>query len=219
MTYDDDIYDLDEFQATPLNPHPLYISYATPAYYPELRQLIKTLDDLNLPYCVDTIPSFGTWQRNTQYKVEFIRNKLTQFKRPVVWVDADARIRQNPIIFRLLTDTVDVAVHYRDDTLGRRLSQSPDGEVLSGTIYFNYSSMAFEVLDKWEENNKANPNIWEQKNLQRALEQVNADIFKLPPSYCQIIASGKARMGDPNDAVIAHTQASRRLKNKVHSTP
>jgi hypothetical protein len=194
-----------------------YISYATPAYYGELDVLDDSMAAVGIDNCrLLRIKSLGDWQRNTQYKVAFIHEQL-QGEAPgdaLVWVDADARFRRAAPLFDNWPGE-EVGVHYRTDELGIRLGDKAKGECLSGTVLVRNTPRVHELLERWGAHNGMRPDVWEQKNLQLALEQIPVSVRELPVDYCMIVATGRARMGEPGTGVIEHTQASRKLRSKV----
>ncbi|HDP36856.1 MAG TPA: hypothetical protein ENN27_03160 [Candidatus Atribacteria bacterium] len=168
-------------------------------YEDEIKKLITSLEKFNLPYDIKTIDNLGNWQKNTQYKAEFCKRMLEKHQRPIVYLDADARVEQNPELFEKLD--CDIAVHYRNDE-----------ELLSGTLYLNNTYATKMLIDEWIKEIKKTPDIWEQKVLDRVIRKSNIKIEKLPPTYCQIFDS-MAGAGKP---VISQHQASRKFKEAVN---
>jgi len=179
---------------------PIFISYYTEntGYAEEVKRLIASLRRFNLEYDIEAIGNLGGWQKNTQYKASFIKKMLLKHKRSVVFIDADARILRYPSLFRNFK--ADIGAHYREKR-----------ELLSGTLYVGYNEKTLALVDKWIELNKANPAIWEQKNLQGALRDFGGSIGDLPAQYCKIYDI----MRTVKEPVIEHYQASRRLKRTV----
>ena len=188
------------------NKNYIIVSYYTrdTEYEEEKKRLVKSLNRFKLPYKIGALDNRGSWVKNCAQKAEFCLRMLTGYQRPVVWIDADAEVRRNPVLFRSLD--CDIAVHYMN---GR--------ELLSGTIYLGYTETTIELLHQWIRTNESHPETWDQVNLQRAIEIMkhtegyNLRLFELPPSYCQIYDL-MAHHGDP---VIEHNQASRRLKSQI----
>jgi hypothetical protein len=97
---------------------PLYVSYYTigSGYEAEAAELIRTLEIYKLPHRVTGVgKEFGeapwSWQRATQYKAEYIRDMQRSYPgRPIVWLDADARVMQRPRLFEWLK--CDVGAHW-----------------------------------------------------------------------------------------------------------
>lgn len=183
---------------------PVFISYWTTGtkYKEEAEKLAESCQSAGVDYDVREVPNLGTWQKNTQFKPVFIKQMMGEYNgRPVVWVDADARIVEFPEL--LYTMDADVAVHYRNGN-----------ELLSGTVFLSGSLKSKQLLDKWIEITKASPTVWDQKTFQDAVEiqlRSGLKLNRLPPSYCQIFDL----MADEGEPVIIHTQASRRLKGEA----
>jgi len=139
------------------------------------------------------------------YKSEFVKRKLLQHKKDIVWLDADAVVQQYPILFDVLDE--DVAVHYRHS--------DHEGDTLhSGTIYFRYNQEVLNMVDKWIEHCKCKTETFDQRSLQSAVrvfynERHKIRVMCLPDSYFQIY--DLMNWGKP---VIEHFQASRKFRGK-----
>ena len=83
--------------------------------------------------------------------------------RPIVWLDADARVRSMPILFGGLIHRADFAAHWREQS-----------ELLSGTLYFAPTPAAAALLSAWKAEQDQRPNEWDQVNLQRTLTRLAA---------------------------------------------
>lgn len=186
---------------------PIYIAFYTinTPYADEIRTLQESLEKHSLPYDIEAIPSFGSWQENTKYKAIFIQNMLFKHAgRAVVYLDADAVIKKRPVLFDELD--CDIAAHYYTN------SMRDDKELLSGTLYVGATKNAKKLVELWRCINYEYPDRWEQKNLAIALRFMpELKIVDLPPSYCQIYDL----MRDCGDPVIEHFQASRRHKQII----
>ncbi len=197
--------------------HPIYVSFFTTGsgYEQEARELVKTLDAFALPCDVIGIPGAvgqGAWHDNTRLKPAFLRTMLAKHAgRPVVWLDADARVRRYPELFERLGDEggqggCDFAAHWREDP------NYPHGELLSGTLYFSGSQRSIDLVHGWIRDCHANPTHWDQVCLDRAVTEATScaglRIAKLPAPYT-LIFDTMAHLGPP---VIEHLQASRRLR-------
>lgn len=175
----------------------MFVSFFSgPGYDIEARELVKTLDRFGLPHDVREAPDAGTWELNCGRKPTF----LLQMRREhpgesLVWLDADARVRRSPDLFRSLD--CDIAAHWRDGV-----------ELLSGTLFIGSGETAGELLEAWRDECTANPHEWDQKCLQRLVEGSRRwRMQTLPAEYTAIFDAGMS-----DDPVIEHMQASRRLK-------
>ena len=191
---------------------PVFISYYTKntGYEEEAKRLIGSLRRFNLEHDVEGVPNLGSWQKNTQYKAEFIKRMLLKHKRAVVFIDADAMLRSYPFLFRDFD--ADVAAHLRDYAQFPISRRHEGKELLSGTLYIDYNERTLPLVDKWIALNRQNPTVWEQKNLQAALEDFEGEFKELPAEYCKIYDTMKVIQ----NPVVEHFQASRRLRHEVN---
>jgi hypothetical protein len=168
-------------------------------YEKEKDSLVEDLERLNLRYFIKAIDSKGNWVLNTNEKSKVCLEAFDTYKEPVVYVDCDARIRKYPEFFDSLD--CDIAVHYRR---GR--------ELLSGTLFFNQTEKAREVIQAWVSKCAIFAQVWDQRNLASVLNDVkDVRIGMLPATYVQIFDL----MKDAGEPVIEHFQASRRFKRLI----
>jgi hypothetical protein len=185
---------------------PLYVSFYTVGngYDAEAADLGKTLDHWDLPHDLLPIAPLGSWEQACGYKPIFLQAMRRKHgRRPLVWLDADARVRANPSLFLEMADKngrppVDFAAHWKDDQ-----------ELLSGTLYFGAASAADRLLEQWAAGCIANPGQWDQRVLQQIVEATDdLNVFCLPAAYTLIFDT----MREQGPPVIEHMQASRRLR-------
>ena len=177
------------------------ISYYTALYQPEAANLIKSLNRFaDIKYEVEQREESGNWERNTQYKAVYIKEKLTE---PVIWTDADSVLRRYPTL--LETIDCDFAAHwFKDD------------ELISATTYWNNTPKAHELLDSWIRLNKLFPENWDQVNLQNALNDIDdIKVYRLPPEYNCIFDLSREYYGEMKP-VFEHFQASRKYKSRLN---
>lgn len=183
---------------------PLFVSFFTlgTPYETEAAELAATLRAFDLPYDIEGIEPRGSWVRNCSQKARFVRDMMLRHpEQRIVWLDADARVKKLPTLFQNLE--CDVAFHRRH------------GELLSGTLFFAPTSAAWETVRLWESACEAHPDEWDQRVLDDVVKEnkAGATFGTLPASYVQIFDAKD--MGDVDEAVILHTQASRRLRGLV----
>jgi hypothetical protein len=199
---------------------PLYVSYYTTGtgYEAEAAALMRTLEEHKLPYYVAGVPPGSgeerwNWARATQYKAELIRDVQRENPgRPIVWLDADARVVRRPRLFDW------IRCHFAAHWFRNR-------ELVSSTLYFAPGERTRNLVEKWIERNKRKPDrrYADQRNLRDLVfKSKDLSVVNLPPEYAWIDA------GDGNDLsertyglrrpVIVQEQASRRLKNAKPST-
>jgi len=198
---------------------PLYISFATKntPYIDVLEKgLVPSLKQFNLSHCISHIEGRGNWWLNTQLKTQFIYDMLTVHKRPVVFLDADAKVVQQPVIFDNLQD-YDLAFHNLDFHLfwhGKRGNKKR--EPLTGTLYVNYTEQSLSLLNIWIEENKKHPERTDMENFQTALSLCpNLKIFQLPIEYVAIVGRDKITPYHIRNPIIIQYQVSRTLRRKV----
>jgi hypothetical protein len=178
---------------------PLFIAYYTPEYAAEASELRKSLVHFGVEHDVRPVLSRGSWQANTQRKAEFVREMADEYPgRPLVYVDADARIRQWPSMLYSLD--CDFAACWRTGN-----------ELLSGTLYFGPTAAALSLIDAWIRECGRQPLKWDQRCLQDAVDGMTGlRIVRLPFSYTRVF-DGR----EPDEPIIEHMQASRRLATLV----
>jgi hypothetical protein len=169
-----------------------------------------------------SINESGAWASNAAQKARVIRTALDDFwPEPVVWVDADARIKAFPTLLEtLLWQDIDIAYHRRKSTHRRY-----DGELLTGTLYFGNTVEARLILDLWIKAIEENPGTWDQKLLDGVLGGVNVQSMRaytghpkeydLPASYCAFDLVCQYDGLEESEAIIWHEQASRKLRKVV----
>lgn len=134
--------------------HPLVVSYYTPgtAYEDKARQLAGDLRRLGLRGRIEPIASRGSWVENCAMKAGFIRRVWREQGGPILWLDADARLRRP--LRELDGETADLAVV-------RRRGWS----FYTGQIFFGPGPGAGLLLDRWCAYCEASPQVWDQVSL------------------------------------------------------
>ncbi|MCB1106810.1 MAG: hypothetical protein KDK76_01790 [Chlamydiia bacterium] len=193
---------------------PTIISFYTPntGYEKEIEGLIQSCQKFNLPYSIDPIPNFGTWEKNCCFKPKYILKKLLDLKRPILWLDADAIVVQRPTLFETLES--DVALRVVEN-----VPNDHPSKMISGTLFFNHTPAAIEVLEEWDRETEAlfkqDPHLWDQVSLRNVLLRSSAKITSLDQRYYQVynkIDHEKTL----KKAIIIHFQASRTLKKTLN---
>jgi hypothetical protein len=194
---------------------PLYVSYYTigNGYEVEAAGLVRTLENFKLPYrvCSVVINASGptSWQHAATHKAVFIREMQHDYpERPLVWLDADARVIQRPRMFEWLT--CDLAAHWYRNV-----------ELLSSTLYFAPGKASRAVVEAWIKRNHDRPDRRhaDQPNLMDVIAaRRDLRLVNLPPEYAWIDAGSgsdlSARAYGRRYPIIAQLQASRRLKHR-----
>jgi hypothetical protein len=181
---------------------PLYVAFATEGspYVDELKELEKTLIQFKLPHHLEILKSQGSWEANCQLKALLIRKALQNNSGPVVYLDSDARVVDDPVIMNQIE--CDIAFH-----LFRGV------ELLSGTLFLGNTQRCRNLVDQWIDMNRRYPQEWDQRNLQRVVSaNHDLDFLVLPESYVWI-----DKLATVPHPVIKHLQASRRLRKVINA--
>lgn len=186
------------------------MAYVVVAYYTEntsyaeeVKNLIQSLEKFHLPHDIVGIPNQGSWQANTQYKPYFIQQMLFKhFPNDILYLDADARVRQHPEIFDHVDFDIGVIIR--------------GNEMMAGTVYFANNSVISELVDRWKKTCLLYTDTWDQIILQGVLANSGDLKFKaksLPHTYGCIFDFKDMR--DAGEPVIEQFQASRRFKKEI----
>jgi hypothetical protein len=195
----------------------ILITAFTPEYEEHYEELHKSALQFGRIVVKTKLESVGRWVDNAALKAQVILDSLHNlWPNPVCWIDADARIRQNPVLLDSLSWTgSDIALHRRNST-----RKAYDGELLSGTAWFNNTVGARAALSYWIREIDRNPGVFDQKLLDQILKTpamgaIGLKGYELPPEYCCFDLVCQYDGVEEEDAVIWHTQASRTLRKVV----
>ena len=150
---------------------PLVISFYTPEYECEVAGFIASLERFNMEHYVKPIKNRGSWRKNVGYKPRFILEQLQGQRQPVLFCDVDAVIEGPCPLLRDIEDQHDFAGRFirQQPTMGpggtskkplrlrgRRRSRGrhPLETITSGTIWFNSTPAAMDLLQAWIRNEK-----------------------------------------------------------------
>ena len=183
---------------------PVYISFASPVYEQELHGLRDSLDRFGLEHDLTVLPSLGSWELNANMKPFFIGMMLMKHQRPVVWLDADARVEKKPD-FSEIRDRLGVAL----------TDWWKENEILSGTIYIPPSAREFVQL--WIAACMENPGAWDQVTMKEVIYTHGIPYVCLRPEYCAFDRREEAGEVRREDVVVWHGQRSRQLRQEVNS--
>lgn len=204
------------------------ISFYTEEYAGEAQPFLQSAIQHGHEPLVRVMNSRKSWRLNCGLKVSFILECLMAAKEPVLWVDIDARFRAPfDLDAALWGQDVDFAAWFIPYAIMKPadVPGGPDTEndgIASGTLWFNWSDGARELLRQWQSTEKGQ-GTFEQKVLgevwySRARWWRGGELrtFRLPQRYCKVYdhdwVDGEE---EGQSAVIEHMQASRKLRNKV----
>ena len=194
---------------------PLVVAYYTVGtpYEHEAEVLKLSLESIGYSYRVYGVPNLGSWQKNTQYKAEFIKEMLLRFpSQTLLYLDVDAVMVQAPKILDNLKADI-AAVHFANS-----------GELLSGTLFLGNTTNCKKVVDEWILLNKKYPETlpngtqaWDQRTLKMAIKNIpEVSFIELPQSYTFIIELTQRRCPEVTSPVIMHTRGAKRFKNIIN---
>jgi hypothetical protein len=122
---------------------PTILSFYTNDWeYPKHAVRLKSeCDFFGLESIIEELPSTGYLQ-NCQKKPFYIRDKIKEIKKSVLWIDVDGSILKTPEHFLKLDETVDIS-------LKSQILNRPDRKWHVGTVWLNYSEKNLNFLDMW----------------------------------------------------------------------
>ena len=206
------------------------VTFYTPEYAEEATQWRRSCGQYLLPEGYQHFPyksyerkNKGSWVHNCTMKAEVILDALNEGNGGVVWTDADARFKAFPKLFNEL-ENYDFGCYWIPNVWNqtRNAQLRPWGadrgnEALAGgTLFFNNTQIAKDLINDWRIESEENPTRWEQQSLQKIWDKYDRKglkTFNFPQGYCKVF---DAPWFEPeNEIVIEHTQASRRLKKSI----
>jgi len=199
----------------------IFISYYTydPIYTKHAKGLIESLNTFNLQHDIESVESdpTKTWLYNVTYKPKYILKKMNQYSCPVVWLDADARIRLFPkLLFECNQDIAFYSYYPQETLIGKKKGEI--SKIRTGTLFLNNTYVVKKFVEQWIvicEEQKYHDGIYFNKLFKQ--NKYNMDIQILPVTYCYIFDIDKRRdKSRPkkliHSPVIEHLQASRSRK-------
>lgn len=167
-------------------------------YNKAVERLRVSLINLKITYMIKTIPHAGTWKKTCLSIHQHILDALDTFPENIVYLDADAIVRQYPVLFDTLD--CDIAVHYKGGS-----------ELLVGTTFLKNCDKVKQLVKDWMYFASIGEDLLSpQTGIVKALEKDNYNVYKLPAPYTLIFDN----MKNEGPAVIEHFQASREVKDK-----
>ena len=183
---------------------PLIISFYTQntIYEKEVEDLEASCQSLELAYYIEGRKDLGTWEENFCQKPLFILECLKKFKKPLLWVDADAMIFHRP---PFLFGDADISLYFEDIA---------SKQVRTGTIYLAPTQRTLDFVSLWHEVcqkkiSQQEPLPFPDQNIFSALLQTypgSLHIGQLSIEYTQIFDKEPIPM---EKACIVHFQSSR----------
>ncbi len=196
-----------------VNQAPLIVSFYTldTPYEEAARRLKASCEQFGLEHSIEGIVSRGTWQENCAFKPQFMLQKIEQFQRPILWVDADACFLQMPN----WEDFAQCDLAARENSF---LPKEHPSRINSGTVFVNDTETGRGILKAWIEEShqrislQSEEEIWDQAMLRNVLFHRGCVGFKpLPWKYVKMTDFDEG-MIPKQETVIEHYLASRRHK-------
>jgi hypothetical protein len=185
---------------------PTIISFFTNDWeYPKhARRLKYECKKLKLNAIIENRPSAGGYLENTCLKPFYIREMLLKLQHPVLWVDVDGSIYQQPVLF----DGLDADVSFCEKPPHHNRKWHV------GTMWFNYTPATLAFMDKWCEmtGNMTDESALEDMHCANLLDDLR--IVAMPKTYHEY-----SNRGFPvnNDTVISHRISTG--KSKMEQRP
>lgn len=144
-------------------------------YAAHAHRMLESARRVGLPTYGEFLPNQGTWQANNYLKPTYLRSKLDEFGRPLLWVDADAIFRGSPDLL-LDASGFDVAAYY-----------SATNRPWAGTLYLQCNDVVRGLLDRWVAAVEDQQPAMDQDVLPSVLaKSYNFRALHLPPAYCWV---------------------------------
>lgn len=184
---------------------PQIISFHTndPHYTAEAQGLIESCKRLDLPLSCGILQSQGSWEANCAMKGNYVADALALWRRPLLWLDADAVVLKVPTLFE--NPDFEFAIYFHQ----------PKQEFVSNTVYFAYTPRVINLVEEWAWRCEREPQVWDQKHLQAAWMSMPKNerpkTFFLPFGYAKIV--NRTYEGE---VFIQQNQASRRFKKIIN---
>ena len=177
----------------------LFVTAYTPDYSTLAASLQDDLEKYKLEYEMIPIEDTGKWAENCNLKPFVLKCLREEYPDSIlVWIDADARIEKDPVLFSELNGA-DIALHKLDNRI-----------ICSGTLAFLPTENGNRLLSAWSEMCEKNQTIMDQVSLAKCIEALNPKVHLLPESYCRIFD----RKNECKDPVIVHYQESRNRRKR-----
>jgi hypothetical protein len=193
---------------------PLYVSYYTVGtpYEKEAERLKLSLEAMGLPFEHTGVKSLGSWQKNTQFKADFLSDALNRHPgRPLVYLDVDALVLSKPDWSVCAGSDLAAVVWF-------------GAELLSGTVYLGNTPGTRTVVDAWIKLNAKYPEklpngreAWDQRTLFMAVKETGVRFIELPRPYTAIIELSNRYFASDPPPVIIHTRGSLRFKDEINA--
>lgn len=191
------------------------------SYEGEVKKLITSLMQQNLPFHIYGYEPMGSWRLNLNCKSACIIKAMETYPdHDIVFIDADGIVRQDPVLFDKLSGEHKYSMAATFHAYGPK-SGSLD-ELLSGTLWLANNGLTRGLVKLWHKIAIENPLEIHQRCLKYAITEMEENgnpvkVFRMPWEYTCIFDYVRSRSVKP---VVEHFQASRRFREEVgYGTP
>ncbi len=201
------------------------VSFFTKGFYMrEAFELMRTCQLLRVSFYMEQVDETGDWMKNDNYKPVFLARMSNQFStKPIVWLDADSRIRQYPTKFEGLGPVV--AYHHFKERPCAAVIYLGAGH--RRTLFLNEwaSLLAKDPLGVKLPMTLADVGAPEQYYFEEAVIQQGVAWEELPATYCWLWPFALDHQTSLNNTpvmdipVIEQMQANRIGKRLLHVCP
>lgn len=178
--------------------------------------LLPSIRKHSLHSRICAVPDRGSWIGNIAYKPRLIADTFREYPdKIVVYLDADARIEEVPVLFGQIPEEYDIAFHMidHDSWYGKRTGET---EVYNGTIWLRNNPRVQDFVQRWIDACK-NERIGEHKWFEQLIKNDKIlNKYPLPLEYAYIVSlpDGRPPLVKIDNPVITHHQVSRKLRYK-----
>jgi hypothetical protein len=146
----------------------IYISYYTGNQYYRAasESLKKSCESLGLNIHMENVKDLGAYWKNTLYKPSYILDKILEFKKDVVWIDADTQLFSAPHDLREWKSDILFASHtgelsgikasplgFKNNSRSIEFLKDWSGTCLnkikSGDVDFDHDVLKYEIMQKY----------------------------------------------------------------------
>lgn len=174
-------------------------AFYTPDYLPHVIELKRSLEQFQINHFLKRYPGGSSWEAGTRLKPVFIAECLSKLNTNILYVDADAIVRQ-PLS---LLDTVATDVALWLQPVRKRGREHV--RVAPGTVFVRNTNGGRRFAEAWKDGGKdCGPLSLDGEMLQMAMGRLpGLTLTLLPATYA------KVPDGDASQHVIQHLHVSR----------
>lgn len=180
------------------------------------KYLQPSLDKFSLPYIYRLVENRKSWFKNVAYKPEVILEELNRNSFDLVFIDVDAEVVEEPVLFEQIPKEYDIAVHFLNRF--QWYGHSPGvKELLSGTMFLRNNDKVKRLVKDWLTVSQRYQ-IVEQQCLEAVLKyHPDIKVLELPIEYIWIktLPDGSLPKVKCDKPIVVHNQISRKIKKLI----